>query len=68
MNVPDDVGLMGFDNIPILEAISPRIYSVDCEIKDLGKKAFSVLLQLIQGNEDVSDYTTTYTFTEGQSL
>ncbi len=68
MNVPDDVGLMGFDNIPILEAISPRIYSVDCEIRDLGKKAFSVLLQLIQGQQDVSDYVTTYTFTEGQSL
>ena len=68
IKMPEEVGLMGFDNIPLLDSISPRLCSVDCEIKDLGRKAFSVLLQLIQGDENVSDYTTTYTFTDGQSL
>ncbi len=66
--VPEQVGVMGFDNISILDSISPRLCSVDCEMKDLGKKAFSTLLQIIQGEEKVCDYTTSYTFTDGESL
>lgn len=66
--VPEEVGLMGFDNIPILDSISPRLCSVDCEIKELGKKAFSALLQLINKDDTVRDYVTSYTFTEGESL
>ena len=68
VSVPEEVGLMGFDNIPILDSISPRLCSVDCEIKDLGKKAFSALLQLINKDDTVKDYVTSYTFTEGESL
>lgn len=68
VSVPEEVGLMGFDNIPILDSISPRLCSVDCEIKDLGKKAFSALLQLINKDATVEDYVTSYTFTEGESL
>ena len=68
VSVPEEVGVMGFDNIPILDSISPRLCSVDCEIKDLGKKAFSALLQLINQDDTVCDYVTSYTFTEGESL
>ena len=68
VSVPEEVGVMGFDNIPILDSISPRLCSVDCEIKDLGKKAFSALLQLINKDDTVWDYVTSYTFTEGESL
>ncbi len=66
--VPKQVGVMGFDNISILDSISPRLCSVDCEMKDLGKKAFSALLQIINGEQEIRDYTTSYTFTEGESL
>ena len=68
ISVPEQVGIMGFDNISILDSISPRICSVDCEIKELGQKAFSVLLQIIQGDTDICDYVTNYSFTEGESL
>lgn len=68
VSVPEEVGVMGFDNIPILDSISPRLCSVDCEIKDLGKKAFSALLQLINKDDTVCDYVTSYTFTDGESL
>lgn len=68
VSVPEEVGLMGFDNIPILDSISPRLCSVDCEIKDLGKKAFLALLQLIKKDDTVRDYVTSYRFTEGESL
>ncbi|MBP3569870.1 MAG: LacI family DNA-binding transcriptional regulator [Lachnospiraceae bacterium] len=66
--VPEQVGIMGFDNISILDSISPRICSVDCEIKGLGQKAFQALLQIINGDTVVRDYVTNYTFVEGESL
>ncbi len=66
--VPDQAGIMGFDNISILNSISPRICSVDCELEGLGRKAFQALLQMIDGNSEVRDYVTNYTFTEGESL
>lgn len=66
--VPAQVGIMGFDNINILNSISPRIASVDCEITGLGRKAFQALLQIINGDMTVRDYVTNYTFIEGESL
>lgn len=68
ISVPEQAGIMGFDNISILDSISPRLCSVDCEITNLGTKAFSALLQIIKGDELVRDYVTSFTFTEGESL
>lgn len=66
--VPDQVGIMGFDNISVLNSISPRLASVDCEIKSLGRKAFWALLQRINGDSKVQEYITEYTIVEGESL
>lgn len=68
ISVPEDIGLMGFDNIPMLDSITPRIYSVDCGIKNLGRKAFEVLLEQIEGSMEVHNHVTEYTFTDGESL
>ncbi len=68
ISVPGDVGLMGFDNVPMLNFITPRIYSVDCEAQGLVRKAFNMLLRQIEGDKDVSNCVTGYTFTEGTSL
>ena len=68
IKTPEDVGIMGFDNIPMLEWVTPRIYSVDCGIKELGRKAFNVLLRKIEGEENVGDCIAAYRFTEGESL
>lgn len=68
ISVPEQVGIMGFDNISILNSISPRLCSVDCEITGLGEKAFQALLQMINGDNEVRDYVTNYTFIEGESL
>ena len=68
IRVPLDVGIMGFDNVPMLEHITPKICSVDCGIQNLGRRAFQVLLQLIEGKTDICDCVTGYTFTEGESL
>lgn len=68
IQVPEQVGIMGFDNIDMLDAISPRIQSVDCKIRYLGRKAFSILLRQIKKDSNIKDYVVGYSFTEGETL
>lgn len=68
IRVPEDVGIMGFDNIEILDSISPRLTSVDCGIKTIGRKAVLKLLRLIQGEQGLTDCTVGYRIIEGESL
>lgn len=66
--VPQDVGLMGFNNMQVLDDIYPRIYSVDCNIEEIGRTAFARLYNLMNGGDDVSDCIIDYKFSNGESL
>jgi LacI family transcriptional regulator len=68
IKVPEQAGIMGFDNIDMLKVISPRIQSVDCGIRNLGRKAFSILLRQINNDDTVRDCVIGYSFTEGETL
>lgn len=68
IQIPSQIGIMGFDNIDMLENITPRINSVDCNTKKLGEIAFSILLEKISGTYTGQDVTVDYSFTEGESL
>ncbi len=68
VRVPEDIGIMGFDNIEMLERISPRIVSVDCKIRTIGQNAFKMLLAKINNEEDIHDCVVDYSFTEGETL
>jgi len=45
VQVPGDVGLMGFDSIDALRYISPRLSTVEYPIQRMGEAAFSLLVQ-----------------------
>lgn len=68
IKVPEDIGLMGFNNMDVLNDIYPRIYSVDCNIELIGTTAFNKLYELMQGKNDVEDAVIDYRFSEGNSL
>ena len=68
IQIPSQIGIMGFDNIDMLENITPRINSVDCNTEKLGETAFSILLEKIAGRYTGKDVTIDYKFTEGESL
>ncbi len=68
ISIPSQIGIMGFDNIDMLENITPRINSVDCNTEKLGEIAFSILLEKMTGNYTGKDVTVGYKFTEGESL
>jgi LacI family transcriptional regulator len=47
--VPDDVALVGFDDIPVASAVEPRLTTVRQPIARLGALAVEVLIGILQG-------------------
>lgn len=68
IRVPEDVGIIGFDNIAILDNISPRLTSVDCNIETTGRKATMNLIRMINGEKDIKDCVVGYNIVEGETL
>lgn len=52
LHVPNDLSLVGYDNIPMANYLVPRLTTVTKDAYELGKKAFDVLLARIQ-NPDI---------------
>lgn len=49
IRIPDDVDVIGFDNIQISEMIEPKLTTVSQPVKELGREAVKTLIKLIQG-------------------
>jgi LacI family transcriptional regulator len=54
-NVPADVAVIGFDDIPLAGMVRPALTSVRADLPHLGRLATERLLQLIEGDESVCD-------------
>lgn len=68
IKVPENVGLMGFNNIEVLDDIYPRIYSVDCNIRKIGHTAFNVIIKQLGGDKLVKEEIIDYSFSNGETL
>lgn len=51
VSVPGQVGIVGFDNLPIGEAVSPSLTTIDVDREKLGRRAVELLLRLEQETE-----------------
>ncbi len=51
VSVPGDVGVMGFDNIPLTEYVTPRLTTVSHPFSMMAGKAFDMLIKIIRGEE-----------------
>lgn len=49
LHVPQDIAVVGFDNIPVAEMFEPAITTVAQPMQQLGERAISLLLQRISG-------------------
>lgn len=67
-DVPGDVGIMGYDNMDMLQYIAPRICSVGYDVHLLGKQLVTVLLETMCSDAPSSDHMMDYCFTDGESL
>lgn len=66
--VPDDVGIMGFDNIETLRHIRPRITTVDQEIDVIARTVVEKLLARVEGEPIPGNTECPYRILEGSSL
>ena len=49
LKIPEDISIVGFDNIPIGEAISPALTTVAQPIKEIAEKSMSILYKRMRG-------------------
>ncbi|HMI79767.1 MAG TPA: LacI family DNA-binding transcriptional regulator [Ferruginibacter sp.] len=54
LKMPDDIGLVGFNNEPVTSLVSPGISSVEQPAFELGKIAARLFIEIMHNNEDMS--------------
>lgn len=55
LNVPADVSVVGYDDIPLAEYLNPPLTTVQQRKYDMGCMAMEMLLSLLNGAQDVQD-------------
>lgn len=59
LKVPDDISVIGFDNIPSSAYLYPPLTTVNIHLFDMGHEAADVLFRYID-NENIKNYTNTH--------
>jgi len=57
LEAPDDLALVGFDDIPMAHYVAPSLTTVHAPMKELGERAIERLLALVQGDASPSHHT-----------
>lgn len=55
LRMPQDIGLVGFNNEPVVSLVTPGISSVDQPAFELGKVAAKLFIETVHNNGDMSD-------------
>ncbi|WP_307868310.1 LacI family DNA-binding transcriptional regulator [Umezawaea beigongshangensis] len=58
LRVPDDLSVVGFDNIPDSMLCTPPLTTVDQPIREMGRRAITLLIELINGGEPARTHLT----------
>lgn len=51
LKVPDDISVIGFDDLPIADMVSPKLTTVRQPFQDIGSQAVNYLLDVIEGKQ-----------------
>lgn len=51
LRMPEDIGLVGFNNEPVTNLVTPQISSVDMPAFDIGKAAAKLFIEIMHHNE-----------------
>lgn len=68
ISVPDQAGLMGYDNIETLKYIKPRLTTVKYSVMQMGQAVTDILFQCIDDPEYTQEFILDYSIVEGNSL
>lgn len=61
LSIPEDLSVVGFDNIPFCDILQPPLTTVSQPIDQMGACVVDVLVQLLEG-EDTADVKRNYTY------
>lgn len=53
ISVPSDVSVVGFDDIPFVSLLTPRLTTIRQPARDMGQEAAALLFELIAGREPI---------------
>jgi LacI family transcriptional regulator len=53
LRVPDDVSLVGFDDIPIVRFLTPALTTVQVPIAEIVGRALQRLVEVLQGGREI---------------
>lgn len=68
IKIPDDAGVMGFDNIDVLKYVEPSLATVSYPMREIGTQAIEFLVNLIEGNNTNELPVFKHEIIEGMSL
>jgi LacI family transcriptional regulator len=51
LRIPQDLSVVGFDNIPEATQVTPKLTTVDQSIQTMGYLATKILVRILQGEE-----------------
>jgi LacI family transcriptional regulator len=54
LNMPDDIGLIGFNNEPVVSLVTPQISSMEMSSFELGKAAAKLFIETMHNQEDMT--------------
>lgn len=55
LNMPNDIGLVGFNNEPVTSLVTPTISSVELYAYEMGKATARLFIEMLHSDEDRSD-------------
>jgi len=53
LKIPEDLSIIGFDNVSFSHFLHPKLSSIDCRIDEMGQMAARCVLKYIYGEEDL---------------
>ena len=60
-SIPDDIGVVGFNNDPISSIVKPKLSTIDHPAVEIGKKAAEIVLDKVSGkNQSLISQTITF--------
>lgn len=66
--VPEDIGVMGYDNIAVLKYIQPRLSTIEYHVEKMGELVFNTLFDLINGKQIQPELLLDYKIIEGETI
>ena len=65
---PKDYGIMGFDNIDVLDYVTPRLTTIDNSVEKIAIIAVNMLFDLINGKTTRTEMLLDYLLVEGETI